>query len=99
MDELPFDPHKVYQHGLTYTSISHVRTIETLHLIHKLEHQNFKVSKKWLRNQAERKHQHSLPLLPMLHLIICSLNTHSLPLHVEEIIHVKAHILCLQEIR
>ena len=109
MDRLAFDPHPVYQHGLVYTALSRVKTIETLYLIHKVQHHNFTVSHKVnkemdrLRNQAQWKLQHSLPFLSPIDFILCSLNTRSLPLHAKEIIHdhdfLKATILCFQETR
>ena len=46
MDGLAFDPRPVYQHGLAYTALSHVKTIETLYLMHKVQHHNFTVSHK-----------------------------------------------------
>jgi hypothetical protein len=56
-----------------------------------------------LRNQEEWKLQYSLYFIPIDHLIICSLNTRSLPLHAEDIVcdHdlLKATVLCLQETR
>ena len=76
-----------------YTTLSRVRQIESLYLIQKLHHANFKVSEK-VKNELQRLQttmqwtlQYNLPtILPSQH-IICSLNTHSLLLHEQDITH------------
>ena len=46
MDAFAFNPFKVHQHDLSYTALSHVQNNDSLYLIHKLEHKNFKTCKK-----------------------------------------------------
>lgn len=70
MGALAFDPSKVYQHGLVYTALSRVRNIESLYLMHQLQHSNFKVCQKVdnemqrLRTSAQWKLQYNLSSVP-----------------------------------
>ena len=46
LDQIAFDPTGVTKHGLVYTALSRVRTIDSLYLINKLTQQNFHVKNK-----------------------------------------------------
>jgi exonuclease III len=108
LEKVAFDPKGVTRHGLVYTALSRVKTIECLYLVNKLEQKNFTVSSKVLVEStrlikdASLQFQYGLKSIPCnQHLIICSLNTRSMVLHIEDIAHdtelLESHILCLQE--
>lgn len=109
MNALSFDPCKVYQHGLVYTTLSCVRNIKSLYPMHKLQEQNFKVSKKvnnkiqCLTTLAQWKLQHSLASVCSSHFSLCTLNTHRFAFHAQEIAHdyelLQETVLCFQEKR
>ena len=46
MDNLSFDPIGIKQHGIIYTTLSHIRNVLSLYLLHELHPKNFVVSNK-----------------------------------------------------
>jgi hypothetical protein len=105
---LTFDPNGIHHHGLTYTTLSHVRKKENLHLLAPLVEANFKVDK-CISNEMQRlkttiQSQLCVPYLQPFgktHTIIQSLNTRCLSLHFQNIETdhnlQTSHILCLNE--
>jgi hypothetical protein len=43
MDNLALDPHGVFQHGLTYTTLTRTQTKKNLHLFNPLQQKKFNV--------------------------------------------------------
>ena len=108
MDRLAFDPKGVKQHGLVYTALSRVKDINSLYLLSKLQQSNFSISNKALvemkrlTKEAYYRHEYGLQSIQIdKYLVICSLNTRSLALHIEHISHdfdiLNSSILCFQE--
>ena len=46
LDRLAFNPINIRAHGLVYTALSRVKSMDSLFLVHKLSQQNFSVNKK-----------------------------------------------------
>ena len=46
LDRLAFNPINIRAHGLVYTTLSRVKSMDSLFLVHKLSQQNFSVNKK-----------------------------------------------------
>jgi hypothetical protein len=97
MDNLAFDPHGVFWHGLTYTTLIRIRTKGNLYLFNPLQQQKFNVD-------VMAKEELSLSILKnvqFLYLIIQSLNTWSLNQYYHDILanpNLQAsHILCPNE--
>lgn len=108
MDHLAFDPIGVTKDGLVYTTLSCVRTIDSLYLISKLVQQNFHVKNKIVNEMARletigawelefaKKRSNNNNVLS-----IASLNTRSIHAHLSNVIHHKDlmdnMVLCFQE--
>ena len=46
LDKLAFDPTGIKKHGLVYTTLSRVKSIESLYLLNELTHKKFHVKQK-----------------------------------------------------
>jgi hypothetical protein len=109
-DELVFDPTNVKRHGLTYITLSCIRTKEKLFLLILVQHEIFYVDLRihiemnrlktiitWILLIFQFKNLHNF------HVIIQALNTTSLHQHYKNINHdhnlQMSHILCLIETR
>jgi hypothetical protein len=64
MDNLAFDPHGVFQHGLTYTTLTRIQTKENLYLFNPLQQTklNVDVMVKKETNRFETKAIYELSL-------------------------------------
>jgi hypothetical protein len=108
LNELVFDPTNVKKHGLTYITLSHIRTKEKLILLALFQHEIFYVDPKVHVEMNRLKTIATwIPLIPQLknlhnfHVIIQTLNTTFSRKHFEDINHdhnlQMSHILCLIE--
>jgi hypothetical protein len=103
-----FDPAGIQIHGLVYTSLSHVRSIDSLYLLSALTKDNFKVKHKvdiqmqCLRTSAKWHLQYDYQSIQTNSSVsILSLNTHNLHAHMDDIINdydtMQSNSMCLQE--
>lgn len=108
LDKLAFDPTGMTQHGLVYTALSRVKTIDSLYLLSKLSHKNFHVKDKVLNEMTRlttiatwelkfgKKISNNKNVLS-----IATLNTRSLYAHISDVVHhtdlMDNMILCFQE--
>ena len=110
MEKLAFDPKGVVKHGLVYTALSRVKDMKFLYLLNRLEKKNFSLSPtiaaeiERLQKTHEWNFQYGLSSIPNRnHILVCSLNTHSLHLHSDEVTNdnelMQSDILFLQETR
>ena len=109
MEKLAFDASHIRQQGLVYKMLYCVKHLKYLYLINKLEQSNFLSSQNVL-NEMKRHRKHSSCQIEYglfskqenNSILISSLNTPSLPLHIEEIYSdyglMKSDIIYLQEI-
>lgn len=92
MEAMAFDPAGVRQHGLTYTTLSRTKTIDSLFLLKPLTSKKFKIKDRihlemsHLQSSAQWKFEnddtcsHNTPSM-----LLCTLNTHSLKPHINDI--------------
>ena len=110
MDKLVVDPIGIKQHGLIYTSLSCIRNVSSLYLLHELHPKNFVVSNKVknemqrLENIANWKLECNIRYLQDSgYSVLCSLNTRSFSRHLDNIFAesdlMHSNFLCLQETR
>ena len=110
MDKLAIDPIGIKQHGLIYTTLSRIRNVSSLYLLHELHPKFFVVSNK-VKNEMQRlenitnwKLECNIHYLQDFgYSVLCSLNTRSFSLHLENIFAESdlmcSNFLCLQGIR
>ena len=109
LHSLAFSPDKCNKHGLTYTALSRVRTLENLHLLNPLNETHFtldkNIQKETLRLSNNAKWDITFTNNNILHpnnILITTLNTRSLTTHSLDIeMHSSlclSTVLCLQEV-
>jgi len=108
LDSFSFDPIGIQKHGFMYTTYSHVKNIESLYLLNALTHKKFRVKKKV---DIEMQHLQSSEKWAVEYdsqsiqsescILICSLNTHILNEHIDDIVNyydtMQSDIFFLQE--
>jgi hypothetical protein len=110
LDKLAFDPSNIRTHGLVYTTLSRVKTMNSLFLIQKITQENFCVNKKvttemkrLLENQSWKLDYVQSSITCSNRLSIVTLNTCSLHAHLDDILQdedlMSNMILCFQETR
>jgi endonuclease/exonuclease/phosphatase (EEP) superfamily protein YafD len=108
LDNVAFQPVGIRIHGLVYTALSHVRSIDSLYLLSSLSKDNFKVKQNFdiemdhLRTTAKWKLQYDYQSIQTKSSIsILSLNTRNLHAHMDDILNdndtMQSDILCLHE--
>jgi hypothetical protein len=55
LDKLTFDPTNVRKHGLSYTTLSHIRIKEGLYLLPPPQHQNFHIDQRVIEKMNRLK--------------------------------------------
>jgi hypothetical protein len=108
LDSVAFDPTGIQKHGLVYTTLSHVKNIESLYFLNALTHENFRVKQK-VDIEMQRLHSSakwvveydSQSIQSESCISIFSLNTCNLNAHIDDIVNdydiMQSDILCLQE--
>ena len=93
MDKLDFDPIGIKQHGLIYTTLSHIRDISSLYLLHQLHpkkivvNNKVKIEMQRLQNIVDWKIYFNIFSLQNYgHILLCSLNTQSFSFHLDNIV-------------
>ena len=110
LDRLAFDPSNIRTHGLVYTTLSRVRSMNSLFLLQKLTQENFHVNKKiaeemkqLIANGLWKVDNVQKSISTRNKLSIASLNTRSLQAHLDDILGdedlMNSMILCFQETR
>jgi hypothetical protein len=108
LDSVTIHPTRIQIHGLVYTTLSHVRSIDSLYLLSPLTKDNFKVNHKF---DIEMQHLRTTPKWHLQYdyqsiqtnsfVSILSLNMRILHAHMDDIINdyatMQYDILCLQE--
>jgi len=108
LDNVAFQPTGIQIHGLVYTTLSRVKSIDSLYLLSPLTKDNFKVKQKvdiemeQLKTTAKwQLHYDYQSIQTNSSVSILSLNTRSLNAHMDDILNdydiMKSNILCLQE--
>jgi hypothetical protein len=108
LDNVAFQPTGIQIHGLVCTTLSRVRSIDSLYLLSPLKKDNSKVKQKVdiemerLRTTEKwQLHYDYQPIQTNSYVSILSLNTHNLNAHMDDILNdydlMQFDILCLQE--
>ena len=93
---LAFEPSHISTHVLVYTTLSRVKTMESLYLVNKLTQKNFHVNKKIVEemrhlttNALWKLGYIQTPITNTNTLSVATLNTRSLYAHINDIVHDK----------
>jgi hypothetical protein len=108
LNSVSFDPAGIQTHGLVYTSLFHVKNIDSLYFVSSLTKDNFKVKHKvdtemqHLQTSAKWHLQYDYQSIQTnSYVSILSVNMHSLNAHMNDILNdydtMQSDILCLQE--
>jgi len=110
LDKLAFDPSNIRTHGLVFTTLSRVKTMNSLFLIQKITQENFCINqkvttkmKRLLENQSWKLDYVQSSIKCFDRISIVTLNMRSLHAHLDDILQDddlnSTMIICLQETR